>query len=222
MANIIKPTGARRPPVSEYDRDRAPAFEDMVDETDLDPHTVLAEARAQAQQKVREAYEEGLRRGHAAGQQRFDEGVGQAVETLHGVSEQMLQARVEFLDSLQPQLVQLAVALAERILEREVQLDPTVVATTARAALERIVDAERVLLRVNPTDLAVLRERKADYLAEFEQIETIEFSPDPEIPSGGCIAATEQLEIDARLSEQLYTMMAQMLAQSNGVPRENV
>lgn len=222
MANIIKPTGARRPPVADYDRDRARAFDDLVDDGVLDPHTILMEARAEAEQKVREAYEEGLRRGHAAGEQRFNEGVGNAVETLHAACDRMLQARTEFLESLQPQLVRLAVSLAERILEREVQLDSTIVATTARAALEQVLDAERVVLRVNPSDLSVLRERKAEYLAEFERIKTLEFAPDAEIPSGGCIAETDRLEIDARLSEQLATMMTQMLAQTNGVPRETV
>lgn len=208
--------------MSDYDRDRAPVFDDMVDDLDLDPRSILAEARIEAEQKVREAYEEGLRRGHAAGQQQFDEGVGQAVDTLHGVCEQMMQARTEFLDSLQPQLVRLAVLLAERILEREVQLDQSVIATTARAALEHVLDAERVVLRVNPRDIEVLRERKADYLAEFEQIETIDLSPDTAIASGGCIAATDQLEIDARLSEQLATMMGDMLARSNGAVHKSI
>lgn len=220
MANIIKTTGAKQPPVTDYSRDRAPAFDDVPDESQLDPRAVLAEARAEAEEKVRQAYEEGLKRGYSAGQQRFDQEVGQAVETLHAACDRMQQARNEFLDSLQPQFVRLAVLLAERILEREVQLDREIVATTARAALERVLDAERVVLRANPEDIAVLRERKPDYLAEFEQIQTIEFTPDPEIASGGCVAETDRLEIDARLSEQLATMMGQMLAQAGDAPRD--
>ena len=215
MANIIKPSGTKQATVSEYDRDRAPAFDDVAGESDLDPHAILADARAEAEQKVREAYEEGLRRGQAAGEKHFNDGVGNAVEALHGVCREMLHARNAFLDSLEPQLVQLSVALAERILEREVQLDPGVVASTARAALERVLDAEKVVLRANPADLAVLRERKPEYLAEFEQIHSIELVPDEAVESGGCIASTNRLEIDARFSEQLANMMAQMLAQSD-------
>lgn len=222
MAKIIKPNGVRQIAVSDYDRDRAPAFDDIVDDSAADPHAILANARAEAEQKVREAYEEGLRRGHAAGRQQFDETVGQAAETLLAVCEKMLDSHNAFLDSLQPQLVRLAVSLAERILEREVELDPTVVATTARAALKRILDAERVVLRVNPDDIAILRERRADILAEFERIQSLEFNPDPTIPTGGCVAVTDTLELDARLSEQLATMMKHMLAQTHEPSEETV
>lgn len=212
MSNIIKPSAPRQPSIENYDRDRIAALDIDQAASELDPKVILAEARAEAEQKVREAYEEGMRRGMEAGQAQFDESVGRAADTLQQASEAMAQARQAFLDSLEPQVVQLAVALAGRILEREVRLDRSVVVTAARAALERVSDEGRVTLRVNPADIEVLREKKPELLGQFEGIATIDLAPDEEVESGGCVAVTESLEIDARLSAQLDLIMAQLLA----------
>lgn len=220
MSNIIKPSTARQPSIEEYDRDAFAALDMGSSASELDPATILAEARAEAEQKVREAYEEGLRRGMEAGQAQFEESVGLAAEALQQASEAMVLVRQTFLDSLEPQVVQLAIALAGRILDREVSLDPYVIETTARAALERISDEERVTLRINPGDLEVLREKKPELLGQFERIATIELVPDEEVESGGCLASTDHVEIDARLSAQLDSIMAQLLSEAKGAPQD--
>lgn len=222
MPNIIKITGPAGPAVIEFDRDRAPAFDEIMVASEIDPRVVLAEARADAERKVREAYEEGLRRGHAAGQQRFEESVGDAALAFTRAAGEMAESRARFMETLEPQLIRLAVLLAQRILEREVKMDPGVIATTARAALAYVLDAERVVLRINPMDLDTMRSRRADLLVQFDRIATIELAADPEIASGGCIASTPALEIDARISEQLASMMKGMLAEASGIPAEQL
>ncbi len=210
MVRIIKTVDDRNTQqVGEFQRDVL----EMLDSNQttglsyVDPAIILAEARVEAESKVREAFEEGMKRGQIAGEEQFQQTVGHAAELLLAATEALQNAREEFLTGLEPQVVELASMIAAKVLAREASIDPELVRSTARQALNRIVGEERVTLQVNPNDLAVLREYRVTLLEEFEGIETLEIVGDDGIESGGCIALTEKICIDASLTAQISEIM---------------
>ena len=177
----------------------------------VDPAVILEQARQDAEEKVREAYAEGMRRGMEAGEEKFSEAVGESAQMLSQAAETLAQAREEFLDALEPQMVQLATSIASKIIDRETQVSAEIVKHTARSVLERILDEERVVLRINPQDLETLREHRIQLLEEFEGIKQLELQRDDTVAPGGCIAVTEHLRIDGRLESQLEQIMNQLM-----------
>lgn len=83
-----------------------------------------------------------LRAEHAALTERFDT-MARTMESL----------RVQVLEASEPQLVELAMAVAGRVVGRELQTDPTTVAGWAREAVELFVTREGLVVSVAP-DLA--------------------------------------------------------------------
>ena len=67
----------------------------------------------------------------------------------------MESLRVRVLEASEPQLVKLAMAVAGRVVGRELQTDPTLVASWAREAVELFVTREGLVVSVAP-DLASL------------------------------------------------------------------
>ena len=61
--------------------------------------------------------------------------VAQTLEELGGLRKKMMQ-------QTERQMVQLALALARRVVQREVSLDPELIAAMARVALERLGDRQ--------------------------------------------------------------------------------
>lgn len=178
----------------------------------IDPAQVIADAREEAERKVQEAYAEGLRRGMAAGEEKFNEKVGEAAQVLHNASQALQEARQAFLASVEPQVVALAGTITRRILEREAKISEDVVTTVTRAALELLLDQEHLSLRVNPADLEVIRARRITLLEEFENIKRLDIVPDDQIELGGCIAESHRLHVDAQLSLQVEQVMGQLEA----------
>ncbi len=209
MPRIIKVRDAKGNGVSAYEC--SALDEDASAEAATDPATVLEQARHEAEEKVREAYAEGMRRGIEAGEEKFNESVGESATMLTQAAESIKQAREEFLESLEPQMVQLATSIASKILDRETQVSTEVVKRTTRNVLERVLDEERVVLRVNPQDLETLREQRVQLLEEFEGIKQLELRPDETITPGGCVAVTENLRIYGRLESQLEEIMNQLM-----------
>ncbi|NIA14322.1 MAG: hypothetical protein GWP08_09585 [Nitrospiraceae bacterium] len=223
MSNVYKMTAMTHLPrtLSVYERE---ALEEMRGETskageDLTPEMVLAAARDEAEQKVRAAHAEGMRRGEEAGETKFREAVAESAAALEAAARAMHDARERFLDGLEPQVLELAVAIAGQIVQREVETGRDVVRATVRRALTHLLDRETMVVRVNPADLDAMRNERITLLEEFEEVRQIVVQADDTVDPGGCIVESELMQVDARMSVQLDTIM-QILRDSSDASGE--
>ncbi len=163
----------------------------------IDPHPfdpkaeaerILEAARHEAERLRTQAVAEGRERGLAA------------------VTELLTAARATSArnqKSGQQDLRLLAVRIAERILERELQLSPDTVVDIAAAALSQAGSPHDVLLRIHPDDLKALERGRPRLLQRCAQAEVVHLRADAAVARGGCIVETELGTVDARLPLQL-------------------
>lgn len=182
----------------------SPLQEDAAPDREGERKPVLADARREAEQRVQEAYAEGLRRGEEAGQAAFLESVGDAASVFASAAEALRLAHDEFLQSLEHSIVVLAHSAAERVLHRELRhTDTDVVTATVRAAVRAMDARERLVLHLNPADLAALEANGVDVAAEMSDAPDFEIVGDETVTRGGCVIESESLRVDAQLEEQL-------------------
>lgn len=168
---------------------------------------LMAELRAETQAKVEQAFKEGHRRGVEAGRKEFLDSTAHASDMLQAAAQQMAAAREEFLQNLQPQVLELVALVAHRVLQREMRTDRELVLQTVRRALQRIADQQKLRLRIHPDDADVMRKHRVQVLEEFKKIEEIEIQPDPEVTPGGCIVESQLMHVDARLEVLLENVL---------------
>jgi Flagellar assembly protein FliH len=106
----------------------------------------------------------------------------------------------------EPQLVELAFAVARRVLERAVARDRDAVAELAALALESVRERRSVVLRVHPEDALALREAEPGLRDRLGRERCIGLVEDPSVGRGGVVVETEAGAIDARLSVQLEAL----------------
>ena len=213
---VIKSTSAATDHYGPFEREclepYVPATDPDVGQVpELTAEDILEAARQEAETKVREAYTEGARRGEQAGRDAFDETVAGVAEALRAAAATMQEAHARFLDSLEPQMVALAGQIAERILRREIQTDPDLLHRTSRAALKQIANRARLTIRLNPEDLARLREQNVTLLDEFDEVMEVTTIADESVDSGGCIVENEAVTVDARIHTQLQQILDGLL-----------
>ncbi|MEX2016611.1 MAG: FliH/SctL family protein, partial [Candidatus Hydrogenedentales bacterium] len=184
----------------------------LDEETRLAGHraAILEEARVEAEAKINEGYAAGLRRGEEEARRAFEASVGEAVNALRETAAQAASVREQFMDTLAPQLSALARQAATKILQRETQTDGELVLRTVRAALQHLLDEERVSVRVNPNELNVLKAHRPNLIDEMDGMQ-IDLHGDETIAPGGCVAETDTLHIDGRLEEQLARLFDALL-----------
>jgi flagellar assembly protein FliH len=95
--------------------------------------------------------------------------------------------RTMYFGQVESEVVQLALSIARKILHREAQLDPLLLAGIVRVALEKINGATGVVLRIHPQDAADWRRYLATHLEPSDLPEIVE---DPAQPPDRCVLET--------------------------------
>jgi flagellar assembly protein FliH len=119
--------------------------------------------------------------------------------------------RKDILEKTEEQIVKLAIAIAEKILNQEVATKKDVVLSVLKNALKNISETDCMKIRLNPHDFRYMMEVKKDFLQSIEGIRNVIFEEDSAIKRGGAIVETMFGEVDARLENQLKEIKAAML-----------
>jgi len=154
-------------------------------------------ALREAEQKIAEAYQNGMRDGDSAATQRMAGQVKAKIDQLSRSIEQLALHRAKIQREAEPELVRLALAIARRIMRRELTVDPDSLLGLLKAGLEKIESAEAHRVRVNPEHaamVAVLLEGSA---------RPIEVMSEAALPAGAVIFETSRGSIDVGMETQL-------------------
>jgi flagellar assembly protein FliH len=99
--------------------------------------------------------------------------------------------------------VRLAVAIARRIVRRELHSHPEIAVEWIREALALAVGSGRIQLYLHPQDHAALGDEVRELVAGLGQLGETEIVADSQISPGGCRVVTQFGEVDQRLETQL-------------------
>jgi flagellar assembly protein FliH len=154
-------------------------------------------ARPSDDRRVEDAYQRGLRDGEAAASQKFTEHSNQAIEQMSRAIEQLALHRAKIHREAEPELVRLSLAIARRILRRELSVDPDALLGLIKAGLEKIESAETHRVRVHPEHAAALKKQLEG------AARPIAVAADPGLAVGAVVFETSRGALDAGLETQL-------------------
>jgi flagellar assembly protein FliH len=163
---------------------------------------LLAEAERRAETLTETIQAEAKAAGHADGIAAADREMSEMLATMRNLVEMARVERHKLVESAEPEIVRLAVGIAERVLHQQIALDRGVVVEMAKVAISRLVEKESVTVRVNPGDLEHMREHREELLGNGE-VKNLRFIEDQRVDRGGVVVETDGGTIDARISTQV-------------------
>lgn len=98
----------------------------------------LENARTEAGQRVQEAFAAGKREGDALARQAVDERLETELSKLRGLLQELNLAGPKLRKQTEEELVRLSIAIARRILHRELTVDPSALQGLVKAAFDRL------------------------------------------------------------------------------------
>jgi len=160
------------------------------------------------QELQQQAYDEAFQKGHAegvaAGEQTIRQRAARYDELLRALSKPF--DRLD--ESVEKQLVELAIAMVKQLFRREIKINPTHVIGVVRESVQLLPIASRnVQVHLHPDDASLVRESLAP--AEGEPAWSI--VEDPLIAHGGCRITTENSQIDATAEARLQAVINNIL-----------
>lgn len=170
--------------------------------------TGAADSDAAAADREAQALARGRQAGQQESRQAFEQQLAKEKANLSAALAQFARDRSTYFEKVEPEVVQLALSIARKILHREAQTNPMLLAGVVRVALEQIDGATRVQLHVHPQNSAAWRQFLATQLEPANLPEIIE---DPSQPVDQCTLETAMgstsigLEIQLKEIEQGFT-----------------
>jgi len=180
---------------------RVPQQPPSADETArLKAELVLAQGRIQEMdQRVREAREQGRREGESSARQALQAEHQAMLQKLATAIKETVDLRPRLRLQAESDLVRLAVAIARRILHREMNADPDAIGALVRVGLEKLRLQEVTRVCVHTDHHQALK----GLLAQSSGASHIEIAVDPTQERGTVIFETSRGNLDLSLETQL-------------------
>ncbi|WP_425618300.1 FliH/SctL family protein [Anatilimnocola sp. NA78] len=179
---------------------------------------IVQQARDEAAKVKAQAAEDGKKAAIAAAEAtlktRIDQQLQALTPTIQNAVQQIQQSRQVWLKHWEDHALRLSLGIAERVIRRQIQLQPEITLDLVKEGLELAVGHEHITVRLNPADHAALGDRVlkiSQHLARLGQVQVVS---DPQVTSGGCRIDTEFGNVDQRIETQL-DRIAQELGGSN-------
>jgi type III secretion protein L len=160
---------------------------------------IKAEAERLRDEQARAGYEEGYRKGYE-----------EALKGLAGL-EQEFDALCE---RLEPEVVKLAVKIAEKVIGAELSSRPEAIAAIVSQALRTVRHQREINIRVHPSHVAALEAQKQTLLGVLTRARDVVVRGDESVRPGGCVIESELGTLDADLNTQI-----EMLQRALGMAR---
>ena len=152
-------------------------------------------------------YEQGERSGTEAAGQRGEAKLRRLTDTIT----ELTALRASMIRQTETQIVELALAVARRVVHREVSLDRNLMIAIVRVALDRLGESARVTVRLHPEEFEATG---AARLAEFTGTD-ITFTADARVGRGGCRVESDMGMLDAGVDAQIQEIARALLGEDH-------
>jgi flagellar assembly protein FliH len=185
-------------------------------------HTPPPAGGAEAMTAVeRDAFAKGYAQGERAGELAAGQRNEGMVRRLVATIEEIASLRAGMMRTTERELVRLAVAMAERIVRREVEVDAELLTAMARVAIDRLGESVAATIHLNPADYEAMMAARQG--APFGG--SVQVVADPLVGRGGCLVKSAFGVVDAGIDTQIREMSQALLgdetaeeAKPHGVP----
>lgn len=162
----------------------------------IDDRNLISRAREEAQNIKEAAAKEG-----------YQDGLSQARADLEDVKNAItafLSAKQEVFEYIAPDIMEISVEIAQKIIKKELQQDPTIILDNITEILKGLSKEEtKITLRVNPVQVSLLKAEIPEVMNNVGLEAKVLIVPDETIMEGGCMVTTTNGVIDATIETQL-------------------
>ena len=162
----------------------------------IDDRNLISRAREEAQNikeaAAKECYQEGLLQAKAD------------IEDVKNALTSFVGAKQEVFEYIAPDILEISVEIAQKIIKKELQQDPTIILDNIMEILKGLSKEEtKITLRVNPSQVSLLKSEIPNAMSNVGLDAKVLIVPDDTVMEGGCMVITTNGVIDATIETQL-------------------
>jgi len=187
--------------------DMSQLADDYLQEARLKARQILAEANQQANQIRQQAEQQGRHAAVEAVADLVQNKISQQIQTtlpaLQKVVEEIRCTKDKWLSQWEREVVQLATAIAARVIRRELSQAPNITLDLVSESLRLVSTSGTLKILLNPEDHATLLEEVETIANELRELAPTQILAHSSISPGGCRVETDNGSVDQQIEIQL-------------------
>ncbi len=162
----------------------------------IDDRNLVSRAQEEAENIKKSAFEEGYRKGLEEAKEDLDE--------FRKQFSGFMSAKKDVFEYIAPDILEISVDIAKKIIKKEVESDPQVLINTIIDVLKTVSKSEpKINIRVKPQAVQFIKDTLPNITYQYGIEAKINIISDPSIEDGGCIFQTNNGIVDASIDTQL-------------------
>lgn len=162
----------------------------------IDDRNLVSRAQEESENIKKSAFEEGYRLGL--------ENAGADLEMFRNQLSQFMNAKKDVFEYIAPDILEISVDIAKKIIKKELESDPQVLLNTIVEVLRTISKSEpKITIRVRPQSVQFIKDTIPNITYQYGIDSKINIVADPSIEDGGCVFQTNNGIVDASIDTQL-------------------
>ena len=161
--------------------------------------------------------QDAFNRGLEEGRRQAERGLSNVFKALRDGITGLTDLRDKVMRESEADLLTLSIMVARKIIQREISLDPQILAGVITTALDAVTDLDRVTIRLNPEDYQLVSSDRERFITGIGRDNQVTLTPDEQIMRGGCMVDTPTGTIDARIETQLEEIFHRFM-EERGTP----
>lgn len=181
------------------------------------------ERRSEDEAHIQEARQQGYDEGYAQGMQEAAESLRMEYSDMlleaRSILEQAYTLKQQIIQESEPFLIELSTSIAEKIVGRQLTLQPEWVIELIQKVLLRRREKGIITLCVAPSQFSYIQDAREELLTSIDSQAELEIIPDASVQDRGCVIRSSFGSIDARIDTQLKEIksaLQQVAQQSEG------
>jgi len=189
---------------------------EIVKEAQAKAKKLIEDAKQYCQQlqagAEREGFEQGRNLGLDAGKQEAGVLMQQAMTLINRI----LEERRKVYEEIEPQIADLALKIAEKVINTEVTLNNDIVVNLIKSNLDKVKDREEITVRVSPDDYEYVKQNEDELRKMLDGVKKFRIESDGVIEKGGCMLETSLGNLDSRIDFQMEILKRAFEQAHNG------
>jgi len=188
--------------------------EKIIRSANEEARRIVEEGRERLKQEEEEAFNKGWKTGYAEGAGKAEEEFSRKIRDAEELVNTAVEERERIVAGSEQEIIKLAIAVAEKIIGRELETGRETIADMVKRAVAKAADREELTVRVNPDNMDSVINAKEDIVRSIKGVGKIKVLADPAVSPGGCVVEGSSGMVDARIESQVAEI-EQALAEVN-------
>lgn len=158
-----------------------------------------------------EGFQQGYMEGIARAEQEMSQRLAEMMEEARNVLQEAYRAREVIIQEAEPFLVELSCDIAEKIVDKQLTVEPQFAMDLIRKNLARKREQGLISLCVSPAQFAFVNAAREELSLAVDSQAELQILPDSTVKDQGCVIRSSFGSIDARVDTQLAEIKKELL-----------